>query len=223
MKGLLLVIAGAFVIGAGVLVATGAGAQEGEGERRGERFIAETAERLGVTPEELTTAMTGAQFEIIDEKVADGTLTEEQGAKLKERIEEYGPLSIAGLKHRDGSKVVCRGAKLVLGAAAEVLAMDRGEIAEAIRSGQSLVAIAEGQGQSVEEFTEALLNAIKEQLDAKVAEGAITQEQADRAFGAIEEQIDRIMQFEGSGAPGLCHRPANGDGPARQRQASPAP
>ena len=215
MKGLLIVIVGAFVLGAGVLVAGGAGAQEGESERRGERFIAETAERLGVTPEELTRAMTEAQFEIIDGKVAEGALTEEQAAKLKERIEEYGPLSVFGLKHRDGHKVFCRGAKLVVDAAAEVLGMDREEIAEAVRSGESLASIAEAQGMSVEEFKAALLSAIKAQLDVKVAEGGITPEQADRAYAAIEEHIDRIVQSEG---PGRCHRPGGGDGPARQRQ-----
>lgn len=222
MKGLLIVIMAAFVIGGGVLVAGSVGAQGGESEKRGERFIAETAQRLGVTPEELTTAMTGAQFEIIDGKVAEGALTDEQAAKLKKRIEEYGPLSMAGLKHRDGSRAVCRGANLVLGAAAEVLGMDREEIAQSLRSGQSLAAIAEGKGQNVDEFTAALLPAIKAQLDTKVTEGPMTQEQADRVFAAIEEHVDRIVQFEGSGAPGLCHRPGNGDGPARQPQASPA-
>ena len=62
MKGLVVVVLGALVLGVGVLMTTGAGAQEGDGdERPGERFIAETAERLGVTPEELTSAMTEAQ------------------------------------------------------------------------------------------------------------------------------------------------------------------
>ena len=225
MKGLLIGIMGAFVIGAGILVAGGAGAQEGESERRGDRFIAETAERLGVTPEELTTAMKDAQFEIIDGKVAEGALIEEQAAKLKERIEEYGPLSAVGLKHRDGHKAVCRGAKLVVDAAAEVLGLNRAEIAEAVRSGQSLASIAEGQGMSVEEFTAALLSAIKAQFDAKVAEGAIMQEQADRIFAGIEKHVDRIVNFEGQGGDGPCHRrgdrgerPAEGD---RQSEASP--
>ena len=103
MKGLLLVIAGAFVLAGGVLIVHGAGAQEGDGERRADRFVAETAERLGVTPEELTAAMTEAQVEIIDEAVAEGRLTEEQAAKLKERIAEYGPLSVVGLRHRGGT------------------------------------------------------------------------------------------------------------------------
>jgi len=213
MKGLVIVILGALVLGVGVLMARGAGAQEGEGERRGDRFIAETAERLGVTPEALTEAMTGAQFEIIDEAVSEGRLTEEQAAKLKERIEEYGPLSIIGRGHRDG-KALCHGARLVTGAAAEVLGKEPAEVAEAVKSGESLAEQAEAQGMSVEEFTAALLEAIKSQLDAKVAEGTVTREQADRIFAGIEENIERIINVEGEGGPGPCHRPG-GDRPAR--------
>jgi hypothetical protein len=214
----------AFGIGAAVLVANNAGAQEGQqDERPGERFIAETAERLGVTPEELTTAMTQAQVEIIDGKVADGSLTAEQAAKLKARIEEYGPLSAIGLKHRAGHKAVCLGARLVVNSAAEVLGKEPAEVAKAVKSGESLAEQGEAQGMSVDEFTAALLAAVKANLDAKVAEGKITQEQADRAFSAIEEHIDRIVQFEGSGEGGPCGRPHRGDRPLRQRQAEPSP
>jgi polyhydroxyalkanoate synthesis regulator phasin len=206
VKGLLLIIAGAFVLAAGVLVVNGAGAQEGDGERRGERFIAETAERLGVAPEELTTAMTGAQVEIIDEAVAEGRLTEEQAAKLRERIEEYGPLSVVGRGHRDG-KALCHGARLVTGAAAEVLGKEPAEVAEAVRSGESLAEQAAAQGMSVEEFKAALLDAIKSTLQAKVDEGKITQEQADRIVAGIEEHIDRIVNIESQGGDRPCQRP----------------
>lgn len=215
MKGLLAIIAGAFVVGAAVLAVTSAGAQEGDGERPGDRFIAETAENLGVSAEELTAAMTDAQFEIIDEKVAEGALTEEQAAKLRERIEEYGPLSVIGLRQRKGGDGPCKGARLVVGSAAEVLGKEAAEVVQAIRSGESLAEQAEAQGMSVEDFTAALLDAIKAKLDAKVAEGVITQAQADRIFAEIESEIDKIVKFEGQ--PGLapCHRLGNGDKPPR--------
>jgi polyhydroxyalkanoate synthesis regulator phasin len=213
VKGLLLIIAGAFVLAAGVLVVNGARAQEGDGERRGERFIAETAERLGVAPEELTTAMTEAQVEIIDEAVAEGRLTEEQAAKLKERIEEYGPLSVIARGHRAG-KALCHGARLVTGAAAEVLGKEPADVAEAVRSGESLAQQAAAQGMSVEEFNAALLDAIKSTLQAKVDEGKLTQEQADRIFAGIEEHIDRIVNIEGQGGDRPCQRPG-GDRPVR--------
>ena len=217
MKGLVVVVLGALVLGVGVLMTQGAGAQEGEAQQPGERFVAETAERLGVTAEELTSAMTEAQFEIIDDGVAEGRLTEEQAAKLKERIEEYGPLSVIGRRDRDG-RALCHGARLVTGAAAEVLGKEPADVAAAVKSGESLAEQAEAQGMSVEDFKTALLAAVKTTLQAKVDEGTITQVQADRIFAGIEENIDRIVNFEGQEGRAPCHRRGGGDRPARQRQ-----
>jgi hypothetical protein len=220
MKGLLVIVAGVFLLAAGVLIVHGAGAQGGDGERRGDRLVAETAERLGVSPEELTAAMTESQVEIIDEAVAEGRLAEEQAAKLKERIAEYGPLSVVGMRHRGGGKAFCHGARLVAGAAADVLGKEPAEVAEAVKSGESLAEQAEAQGMSVVDFKAALLDAIKTTLLAKVDEGTITQEQADRIFAGIEERIDRIVNFEGQGGDGPCERR---DRPRdRQAEATPA-
>jgi lipoate-protein ligase A len=216
MRGLVVVVLGALVLGVGVLMSTGAGAQEGDAQKPGERFVAETAERLGVTPEELTSAMTEAQFEIIDDGVAEGRLTEEQAANLKARIEEYGPLSVIGRRNRDG-KGLCHGARLVTGAAAEVLGKEPAEVAAAVKSGESLAEQAEAQGMSVEDFKAALLDAIKRMLQAKVDEGTITQVQADRIFAGIEENIDRIVNFEGQEGRGPCHRRGDrGERPAQR-------
>lgn len=224
MKGLVLVVLGALVIGVGVLMTTGAGAQEGDAQKPGERFVAETAERLGVTPEELTSAMTDAQFEIIDDRVAEGRLTQEQAAKLKARIEEYGPLSIIGRRDRDGEGL-CHGARLVIGAAGEVLGKETAEVAAAVKSGESLAEQAEAKGMTVEDFKTALLAAIKATLQTKVDEGTITQVQADRIFAGIEENVDRIVNFEGQEARRPCHqRGDRGDRPAgtgRQAETSP--
>lgn len=207
MKVLIGMVVGVFVLGAAVLVVSRAGAQEGDGgERPGGRFIAETAENLGISGEELTAAMTDAQFEILDEKVAAGDLTEEQAAKLKEHIEEYGPLSVLGLRHRLGDRVRCAGARLVIGSAAEVLDKEPREVAAAVREGESLAEQAEAQGMSVDDFTAALLEAIKSKLDEKVADGTITQEQANRIFSGIEERVDEVVNFEGEGK-GRCRRP----------------
>jgi hypothetical protein len=220
MKGLVVVVLGALVLGAGVLMTTGAGAQEGEAQKPGERFVAETAERLDVTSEELTSAMAEAQFEIIDDAVAEGRLTEDEAAKLKERIEEYGPLAVIGRRHRDRDvEGLCHGARLVVGAAAEVLGKEPVEVAEAVKSGESLAEQARAQGMSVEDFKTALLDTVKRMLQAKVDEGTITQVQADRIFAGIEENIDGIVNFEGQGGDGPCDRP----GDRRHRQPEPMP
>jgi len=212
MKGILAVVVGAFVLGVAVLAAHGALAQGGASDRPGDKFIAKTAEKLGISTEELTTAMSNAQFDLIDEAVANGKLTEDEAAKLKARVNEYGPLSVLGLRHRKGAEGVCRGSKLVIGSAAGVLQMDRAEIVSAVRSGQSLADIAQSKGMSVEDFTGALLQSVKAKLDAKVADGTLTQELADRAYSAIQGKIGEIVQFKGGGSePGPCHRWRDGE------------
>ena len=211
MKGILAVVVGALVLGVAVLAAHGALAQGSDNERPGDRFIAKTAEKLGISTEELTTAMSNAQFDLIDEAVANGKLTEDEAAKLKERVNEYGPLSVLGLRQRKHAEGVCRGAKLVVGAAADVLQMDRTDIVSAVRSGQSLAEIAQSKGMSVEDLTAALLQAVKGKLDAKVADGTLTQELADRAYSAIQGKIGEIVQFKGGSEPRPCHRWRDGE------------
>lgn len=195
-------------LAAGILAIGIAGAEEGA--RPGGRFIAKVAEKLGITEDELTTAMTDAQLEIIDESVTDGTLTEEQADKLRERVEEYGPLSIL---RGPGHHRQCRGAHFVGGAAATVLGMEPEELAELVQSGQSLATVAESQGMSVDDFKTALLAEVKVDLDAKVADGSTTQERADKAYEMLETNIDRVVNFVPSeDGPRPC-RPHGGPPP----------
>lgn len=220
MKGLVVVVLGALVLGVGVLMTTGAVAQEGDAQKPGERFVAETAERLGVTPEELTAAMTEAQFEIVDDAVSEGRLTEEQASKLKERMEENGPLSVIGRRDHEGRRQ-CHRARLVATAAGDVLGKEPAEVAAAVKAGESLAEQAEAQGMNVDDFKVALLDAIKRTLQEKVDEGTITQVQADRIFAGIEEHIDRIVNFEGQGGDGPCGRRRDSRDRPRDRQAEP--
>ena len=58
------------------------------------------------------------------------------------------------------------------------------------------------QGVDVEEFKADVLAAVAADLNEKVADGSITQEQADRILAKITESIDRIVEkVPGEGAP----------------------
>ena len=60
-------------------------------------------------------------------------------------------------------------------------------------------------------------------LQAKVDEGKITQERADRVFAGIEEHIDRIVNFEGQGGDGRASAGATAaSGRDRRAEATPA-
>ena len=68
---------------------------------------------------------------------------------------------------------------------------------------------------SVEDFKAALLTQVRSQLDAQVADGKLTQEQADQEYQRTQDNIDSIVSGEaglgGPGGPGGPGRP--GDGP----------
>jgi uncharacterized protein YidB (DUF937 family) len=195
-------IVGVFAVGV-------AGAQDGH--HPGQELISRVAEKLGISDDQLTTAMTDAQNEIIDGKVASGELTQGQADKLKGRIAEYGPLSILGDARR-GHQRECRGAHFIGDAAATVLGMDPADLAAQLKSGQNLLQVAESHGMSADDFTPALLAQVKTGLDAKVGEGKLTQEQTDHIYSGIEKNIDRIVNFVPPADGGPC-RPRQADSP----------
>ena len=64
-------------------------------------FLGRVAEKLGIGEDELSSAIAEVEGEIVDEKVAEGLLTPEQGENLKERIEEnglLGPRALHGMR-----------------------------------------------------------------------------------------------------------------------------
>ncbi|MCH7718613.1 MAG: hypothetical protein IIB21_04010, partial [Chloroflexi bacterium] len=61
------------------------------------------AENLGISAEELTAAIQQTQLQMVDERVAAGDLTEEEAARIRERIESgEGPLFGEGKRPRHG-------------------------------------------------------------------------------------------------------------------------
>jgi polyhydroxyalkanoate synthesis regulator phasin len=210
MKKVLIVVAAVAALG----VAAVAVAQEGAGGgSAADAWTAKVAEKLGVTEDELAAAMKDAQFELIDEAVAEGRITQEQADAIKARAEESGNY----FPHRPGvdGKRACLAVKFTVRAAAEVLGMEHEALVEALQSGQSLAEIAEAQGMNVEDFKAALLEQAQEDLDALVAEGKLTQDQADRLHQAFSEHIDQIVNSHPDGE----HRPCRGHGGGSEGEA----
>lgn len=212
MKKLLVGAAAVAVLAFGVLAVGGAATSAQEGDGPIGSFLGKVAEKLGVTEDELKTAMNEAQIETIDEAVAEGRITEEQGDRLKERAEDGGRL-FPGF-HRPG--LFHRGAHFVGDAAAEVLGMSKDDLMAELKDGKSLAEVAEAQGMDVEDFKAALLDQIGKQLDELVADEKLTDEQAEGILQRIEESIDRIVNREGCFGRfgGMRHGPGRfGDGP----------
>lgn len=170
-----------------------AGAKDNsDGQTVIDRWVAKVAERLGVSSDDLTAAMQGAQFDLIDEAVAAGNMTQQQADQLKQYIQENGVL----FPHRPGHGLRCRGANFTVEAAAQVLGMEKDALIQALQSGQSLLEVAQAQGMGADDFKAALLGQVRSDLDQKVAAGTLTQSQADRIYQGFESRIDRIVNFQ---------------------------
>ena len=186
MKRLMMIAVAVAVLALGAVAIGGAAAEEGDGLVGS--FLARVAEKLGVSEDELQTAIDEAHTETLDEGVAEGLLTEEQAERLQERGFPFG----GGRMHH--------GRGHVMDAAAEVLDMTRADLMEQLQDGTSLAEVATEVVEppmSVEDFKAALLDQIRAQLDELVVEGDLTQTQADDIFQRTEENIDSIVSGEG--------------------------
>jgi len=220
MKRLLIVLAALAALGLGAVAIGGAvtSAQEGDGPVG--TFLSKLADKLGVSEDELKTAIQDTRVEMIDEAVDSGQLTEEQGERLKERIEEgdlgigFGPRFGEG-RFRGGHGFCHRAVGGIIEASAEVLDMSVDDLKAQLKEGNSLAEVAEAQGMSVDDFKAALSDAVKAKLDGLVDDEKLTQEQADRLYQGFEENIDRIVNAEpgeGGPCPGGPHRPFDDSG-----------
>jgi len=186
-------------------------------------FLGRVADKLGIGEDELRSAVTEAEQDIIDEQVAEGKLTAEQGEALKERIEEKGLLGpgggpVEGPRERFGirdrfcdrvfdcihDRAPDRVRDHTWEAAETVLGLEREELLSELKDGKTLAEVAEEQGMPVDEFTAAMLAQVRQELDALVAEGKLTEEQADAIFQRVEENIDRIANAQPGALGRLC-------------------
>ena len=228
---LAIMLVGTALIGGGI----GLAVAQGE-DTPVQTFLGRVADKLGIGEDELRSAMTEAEQDVIDERVAEGKLTAEQGERLRERIENEGLLGPRGgplegqrgrfcdgvfdcIRERAHDHVRAQDGRLPMEAAATVLGMEPEALLSELQEGKTLAQVAE-ESMSVDEFTVALLAQVQQELDALVADGKLTEEQADAIYDRVEENIDDIVNalpkphgpcprgafFEG-GAPGPSLEP----------------
>lgn len=195
----------ALVIGVGAAVAS-----DGDFEEKRDAFMADVAQRLGVTTEALDDAIKGARVAQVEQALEDGELTQEQADAAKEAIESgeargFGP----GFGHRGGGfghdrSLDRRGGGPTLDAAAAYLGLSQDELRTELRSGKSLATIAGDEGKSVDGLKAAMLEDATAKLDEALAAGRITEEQkaalAERLPALIDGIVERAPRAKGDGS-----------------------
>jgi polyhydroxyalkanoate synthesis regulator phasin len=135
---------------------------------------------------------TGPLQRALDALVADGTLTEAQAAKVKAKVTAEAK---EGRAERKAKRTERRADTLAV--VAEALGSTPDEVKAGLKDGTSIAAQAEAKGVDRKVVDDALTKAITERIDAAVADGKLTEEQATKAKGRIDEAVDRILDADG--------------------------
>ena len=177
-----------------------------QGER--DAVLEVAAEELGVEPEEREGALEKALAERIDAAVAEGRLTEEQGARLKERIQS-GDFPLFGGRPGGHFGHELGGHHIGLETAASYLGLSEDELRAELESGETLADVAEANGKTVDGLVQALLDEATKWLDEAVANGRLTEEQKASLLERLEQRIEDMVNGELM-RPGPGHAPRAG-------------
>lgn len=111
------------------------------------------------------------------------------------------PASCLGMGARMGQSIRDAGGRLV-DIVAELTGLTVEEVQAQRAEGESVSDIAEANGVSTQDVVDEALAVRKDVLDAKVADGSITQEQADAAYAQMAERIQERVTTDAAGRPG---------------------
>ena len=162
-------------------------------------IIDDAATQLGVKPQALSNALRKALENRIDDAVAAGRLTKEQGAELKQRLDsgDFPPLfGLGGLGGRGfGPGFGHEGHFDVLDAAASYLGLSEEKLRAALEN-KTLAQIAKEQGKSASGLVQALVTADEKRIDEALAGGRITKDQASELKAHVEERVQALVNGE---------------------------
>jgi polyhydroxyalkanoate synthesis regulator phasin len=191
------VAAGLAVAGGGAAIA--ATRSDSPSETSG-AVVNDAAKQLGVQPSALSAALKRALENRVDEAVAAGRLTREEGDAIKARIES-GEFPIFG-----GGPRAHVGHLATLDAAATYLGLTEAELRSRLEGGKTLAEVAEDQGKSVDGLVQALTDEATKRLDAAVAAGRLTKEQEQSILADLKEHLTDLVN-------GRHEHDADGDRP----------
>ena len=139
--------------------------------------------------------------EALKKLVDDGTITQAQSDAVAQALEDAKPAH--------GPRGGGRGGGMALDAVAEALNMGGTELRDELAGGKTIAEVAAEQGVDVQTVIDALVADLEEHLARHVADGTLTQEQADAKAADAVERFTAMVNGElplgghrGPGGPG---------------------
>ncbi len=176
------------------------------------------ANNLGVSVDKLNQAFTDTRNQLVDEAVAAGKLTADQASKIKSQPVGNTFAGLLGrLDKRDDLRHI--GQASIVQSAAKTIGIDVATVRSELQQGKSLAAIGSEHGKSRDDLKNGILSIEKGNLQTLVSNGKLTQTQADNAYQALSNNIDKILD--------ATHTPGQHPGPMgprhRNGQTAPTP
>ena len=173
----------------------GQGQGQGQGRQRGLEML---AQQLGVTVEQLRNASREVRNQLIDQAVAAGRITKEQGDRLKQGPGtgpqnqqgpgNRGPRSQGGMRGFDRTAFTDIHATL-----AGSMGLTKEQLNAELRAGKSLADVGAAHGRTPEMLKNTVLTQMKADLQAQVAAGKMTQQTADRILAGADRMLLRMI------------------------------
>lgn len=182
---------------------TGTTAQKGLSQYNS-TFLQKFADKLGVTVEKLKEAFSGAYQDTLNQAVSDGNLTQDQAtqmqSQMQERLDQGGFPGWAGPKEfggrgRDGmlGETGFRMGGLDLESVAKALGMTEDELKIELQAGKTVADVAKEKNVDLATVKASVLADLKTNLDQAVADGKLTQDQADTLYTRLEQNFDTLV------------------------------
>jgi len=169
------------------------------------KSIADLAAEQGVAVESIESAILAQMSEHLAQKVEDGDMTQEQAderlanasSRISERLSQPFDGQHQGRAGRRGGQLGGRQGMAVI---IEQLGITGEELRAELQAGKSIADVAAEQGVSLDTLENALMDQLSEKLAERVANGDMTQEEADEKLAEASTRIqERLTQPGGQG------------------------
>ncbi len=169
--------------------------------------LADVAAEAGVDPQVLVDTFVAEHSARLAQAVTDGRIDQAQAdealANATQRAETFINEGPQGDGPRDGERRHRRqhdGPRRIIGAVAGILGVEPQDVVEALRGGTSIADYAESLGVGEQELTNSILAEASARLAEAVANGRITQDEADTKLAEMAERLSEALNKVPEGA-----------------------
>lgn len=155
-----------------------------------QNFVSKLAANLGVDQDKITAAIDATKKQMLNEAVQQGKLTQEQADKIASS-KGFG-FGMFGFRHNKEHHF--RGPKL--DNAANVLGMTVDQLKTELQSGKKMKQIITEHGMTMDQFRQKMLELRKEAISKAVADGKLTQDQANKIIQRMEQHFNNPQAGE---------------------------